>query len=178
MNDHDIQRYLQIRDEIFEEIKKIGPAVINLQDATKSLLSQVDVFKALSQRVEEHLKEAITDASHELAHTVAQDFSTKIDSQIQPILTTLDQSVQYARRTLEVSKSAKIRKMFLLCVVGSFISGIIGAGVGYFYTKRHSYTLPPDFLKMYALGHQYKESLSKKGLQEKRKSEQRWSKKL
>lgn len=168
MNDHDIQRFVQIRDEIHEEIKKIGPSVINLQEATKSLLSQVDVFKTLSQRAEEHLKQAITDASHEMAQAAAQYFSDKINGQIQPILTTLDQSVQYARRTLEISNGAKVRRLVSLCVVGALVSGITGAGLGYFYARRHSYTLPPDFLKMYALGLQYKEALSKTKPQEKR----------
>ena len=43
-NEEDTQRFIQIRDEINEEIKKIGPNVIQLQEATTALLSHVDVF--------------------------------------------------------------------------------------------------------------------------------------
>ena len=167
MNDQDIQRVMHIRDEIQEEIKKIGPHTLNLQDATKSLLAQVDVFKALSQTAQEQMNVAIRDASLDMAQTVSDTLSARIETQIQEILATLDQSVQYARRTLDVSKGVKIRNRILLGFAACLFCGIIGAAFGYISAKRHNYTLPPDFIKMYALGHEYKDVLSKTSPQKK-----------
>jgi hypothetical protein len=162
MNEQDIQQFMQIRDEIHEEIKKIGSHTASLQDATKSLLSQVDVFKSLSQTAQEQMKAIINDASHDMAHTVSEDLYSKLEGKVQEILTPLDQSVQYARRTLDVSKGVKLRKLVLLCSIGGLFCCFMGASLGYFYAKRHNYALPSDFIKMYALGYEYKQILSKK----------------
>ena len=62
-NEQDIQRFIQIRDEINEEIKKIGPNVTQLQDATTALLSHIDVFKELSRTAQEHMKIAVQGAA-------------------------------------------------------------------------------------------------------------------
>src|SRR5437660_10293684 len=99
MNDQDIQQYMQIRDEIQAEIKKIGPSIASLQEATKSLASQVDVFKALSHNAQDQMKVTIKEASGDMAQSVSDNLLSKIEVQIQEILTPLDQSAQYARRT-------------------------------------------------------------------------------
>lgn len=110
-NEQEIQRFIQIRDEINEEIKKIGPNVTQLQDTTTALLSHVDVFKELSKTAQEHMKIAIQSASQDMAHSASEAFSTKIETKIQEILTTLDQSVQYAKRTLDSSRTTKYRNL-------------------------------------------------------------------
>lgn len=178
MNDQDIQQFMQIRDEIHEEIKKIGPFIIALQDATKGLLSQVDVFKTLSQTAQEHMRKTINDASHDMAYTVSDVLYSKLEGKVQEILTPLDESAQYARRTLDVSKKSKTRKLILLCSIGGLFCSFIGASFGYFYARSHNYALPSNFIKMYALGYEYKTLLSKKNLQEKQKGEKRKGKKL
>lgn len=182
MNEQDIQRLIYTRDEIHDEIKKIGPYIANLQEATRALLAQVDVFKALSAGAQEHMKEVINDASIEMAHQVSETLSSalssKLESQLQEILTSLDQSVQYARKTLAISKGVKIRRLILLCGIGGLFCCFMGASFGYFYAKRHTYALPPDFLKMYALGYEYKELRTKKAPQVSPKVEKRGKKKL
>lgn len=177
MNEQDIQQAMQIRDEIHEEIKKIGSHTASLQDATKSLLSQVDVFKSLSQTAQEHMRKTINDASHDMAHTVSDVLYAKLEGKVQEILTPLDESVQYARRTLDVSKKIKIRKLILFCSIGGLFCCFMGASFSYFYARRHNYALPSDFLKMYALGYEYKTILGKKNPQEKQKPGKRGTKK-
>ena len=181
MNDQDIQCFVQIRDEVHDEIKKIGPYVINLQEATRALLAQVDVFKALSASAQDHMRGVINDASIDMAHKVSERLSSTLsltlETQLQEILTSLDQSVQYARKTLAVSKGAKVRRLILLCGIGGLFCCFMGASFGYFYAKRHTYSLPSDFLKMYALGYEYKEILDKKNPQVKSKIEKRRGKK-
>ncbi|MBP9777355.1 MAG: hypothetical protein KBD36_05905 [Alphaproteobacteria bacterium] len=170
-NEQDIQRFIQIRDEINEEIKKIGPNVIQLQEATTALLSHVDVFKELSKTAQEHMRIAIQGAAQDMAHSASEAFSTKIESQVQEILTTLDQSVQYAKRTLDSSRGTKYRNLRSLSILGCLLCGISGTGLGYFYAKRNPCSLPPDLMKMYALGYEYKAAHSKMSGQEKQKME-------
>lgn len=177
MYDQDIQRFMHIRDEIQEEIKKIGPQVISLQEATRSLLSQVDVFKVLSERAQEEMKRTLKEASAEMAQSVSQELSSTIESQIQEILTPLDQSAQYARRSLDIATKTNPVKRVLILFAAGLICGVMGAGMGYIYAKRNLYALPPDFIKMYAAGLEYKETLSKKAPNEQQKTEKRRAKK-
>ena len=170
-NEQDIQRFIQIRDEINEEIKKIGPNVIQLQEATTALLSHIDVFKELSKTAQEHMKIAVQGAAQDMAHSASVAFSTKIENQVHEILTILDQSVQYAKRTLESSRGTKYRNLMLFSFLGCLLCGLSGTGLGYFYAKRNLYSLPPDLMKMYALGYEYKAALSKMSVQEKQKLE-------
>lgn len=170
-NEQDIQRFIQIRDEINEEIKKIGPNVTQLQEATTALLSHVDVFKELSKTAQEHMKIAVQGAAQDMAHSASVAFSTKIETQVQEILTTLDQSVQYAKRTLDSSRTSKHRNLRPLSILGCLLCGLSGTGLGYLYAKRNPCSLPPDLIKMYSLGYEYKASLSKMSGQEKQKME-------
>ena len=167
--EQDIQRFIQIRDEINEEIKKIGPNVTQLQEATTALLSHIDVFKELSKTAQEHMKITVQGAAQDMAHSVSVAFSTKIEAQVQEILTTLDQSVHYAKRTLESSRRTKDRNLMLFFFLGCLLCGISGAELSYFYAKRNPCTLPPDLIKMYSLGYEYNTSLSKMSRQEKQK---------
>ncbi len=170
-NEQDIQRFIQIRDEINEEIKKIGPNVIQLQEATTALLSHVDVFKELSKTAQNDMKIAVQGAAQDMAQSASVAFSTKIEAQVQEILTTLDQSVQYAKRTLESSKRTKRQNLRSLFILGCLLCGLSGTGLGYFYAKRNPCSLPPDLMKMYSLGYEYKAALSKMSVQEKQKLE-------
>ena len=170
-NEQDIQRFIQIRDEINEEIKKIGPNVTQLQDTTTALLSHIDVFKKLSKTAQEHMKVAIQGAAQDMAHSASEAFSTKIENQVQEILTTLDQSVQYAKRTLDSSRTTRYRNFRFLFILGCLLCGLSGAGLGYFYAKRNPCSLPPDLMKMYSLGYEYKAAFSKMSVQEKQKLE-------
>ena len=169
MNEQDIQQLIHIRDEIHEEIKKIGSHTASLHNATTSLLSQVDVFKSLSQTAQEQMKASINDASLDMAHRVSEalssNFSSKLEVQIEGILTTLDQSVQYARKTLDFQKG-KDPKAHSFMWFRRIILLPHRSKPRYVYAKRHTYALPPDFLKMYALGHEYKMVLSKKSPRE------------
>lgn len=164
-NEQDLQGFIQIRDEIHEEIKKIAPNVLNLQNAIKGVAAQGDVLKKLSETVQEHIKTALNEAAQDLAFTASEALASKIEEKIQEILHPLEHSIQQARRALEVSKGAKYRKLLLCAALGCFLCGGIGTGVGYVYAKRHTYVLPEDFITMYALGREYKETLSKKHLQ-------------
>jgi hypothetical protein len=55
-NEHDIERYLQIRDEIQDAIKQIDPSVAQLNGVTKQFVAPFDVFQKLSRNANEHIE--------------------------------------------------------------------------------------------------------------------------
>ena len=71
----DLERYMQLRDEIQESIKKIDPSVAQLQGAISRFVSQFDVFQKLSQDTQEQLKRVLKETSQDIAQTAAEQLS-------------------------------------------------------------------------------------------------------
>lgn len=172
-SEYELERYMQLRDEIHDAIEKIEPNVSQLQEVTKRFVSQFDIFQKLSEDAREQIKTSLKEVSKEIANTAAQEFSQKIDSMITDKVKGLDSSIQNARNTLDRTMGGHFKSGFFLSGAGILLSGVICFGLGYFYSKNHTYSLPPDFIKMYSLGHTYKDALEKLPLQEKQKVEKR-----
>lgn len=159
-NETEIYRFMQIREEIHQEIKKIEPCILNLQDAGKGFVVHFEVFQKLSQQVQEQIKAVAMEVSEDMAQVSLEQISQIMDDMLKDKLKSLDQSVQKASRVLNETTGAKYRKLILCFALGIVISGFMGFGGGIIYSKRNTYALPTDFIKMYALGLSVKEASS------------------
>ncbi|OJW55202.1 MAG: hypothetical protein BGO67_00405 [Alphaproteobacteria bacterium 41-28] len=169
--EQDIQRFLKIREEIYEEIKKINPCITLLQDTTQRFAAQLEELQKLSQITQDHIKSAIKGAALEMAEIASVEFSGKTEEKINVIIAPLDHSIKNARKSIDTSTKAKIKKLVLIAFSATFIMGLISFGGGFFYSKRNTYYLPPDFIRLYALGYDTQKAILKMSPQEKRQFE-------
>ncbi|MBY0273569.1 MAG: hypothetical protein K2X02_09250 [Alphaproteobacteria bacterium] len=150
--ENDIQRFMQIREQVHEEIKKISTYATTLDQTNKRLVAHFDVFKKLSEETQEHMKVVIKEAAREMARESAQQFSQLIKDVITHRLLDLDRSIQNAQRVLNETMGDKYKKLVLFCFISIVFSGLIGLGGGYYYAKRNTYTLPENFMRTFARG--------------------------
>lgn len=150
--ENDIQRFMQIRDQVHDEIKKIGTHVATLEQTNKRLVAHFDVFKELSKTSEEQIKVSIKTSAQDMARASANQFSQLIEDVLRQRLMELDRSVQNAQRVLNETMGEKYRKVIYLSLIGCTLFGLAGFGGGYFYSKRHTYAFPSNFLETYVLG--------------------------
>ena len=165
--EQDIQRFLQIREEIHEEIKKIQPSVSSLQEAIKRFVSHFDVFQKLSQNAQEHMKSALKEASHEMVEIAADAFSEKIENQLQETIRKLDQAVKNGSQIFDRVNRTKSKHLRNLACVGCLLSTFFGFGFGYIYAKKNTYFLSRDVLEAYLLGSNLQKAWSKMSSKEK-----------
>lgn len=156
--EQEIHRFLQIRNEIQEEINKISPCVASLQETGKLLISHFDVFRQISKNTQDQMPAIIHASSHTMAKTISDEASQLIKNALEEKIISLDQSVQNASQILNGTMGSKYRKAIALAVLGILLTGLISFGGGYFYAKQNTYALPADFIKMYALGLSVKEA--------------------
>ena len=150
--EQEIQRFMQIRNEIRQEIDRIPSVCANLQESGKLLASHFEVFRQIAKNTEDKMPAIIHAASHTMAKTVSDEASQFIKGALGEKITSFNQSVQNASHILNETKSSKYRKLFLFSLSGLLMSHLISFGGGYFYAKQNTYVLPTDFIKMYALG--------------------------
>ncbi|MBX9621905.1 MAG: hypothetical protein K2X28_07800 [Alphaproteobacteria bacterium] len=150
--ENDIQRFMQIREQVHEEIKKISTYATTLDQTNKRLVAHFDVFEKLSQETQEHMKVVIKEAAREMARESAQQFSQLIKDSIIHRLLELDRSVQNAQSVLDETMGDKYKKLVFFCFISVVFSGLIGLGGGYFYAKQNTYALPENFIRTYARG--------------------------
>lgn len=150
--EQEIHRFIQIRNEIQEEINKISPCVANLQETGKLLVSHFEVFRQISKNTQDQMPAIIQAASQTMAKTISDEASQFIKNALEEKIISLDQSVQNASQILNETMSSKYRKLYLFSFLGILLIGLISFGGGYFYAKQNTYALPVDFIKMYALG--------------------------
>ena len=150
--EQEIHRFIQIRNEIQEEINKISPCVANLQETGKLLVSHFEVFRQISKNTQDQMPIIIQAASNTMAKAISDEASQFIRHALEEKITALDQSVEKASYILNEIMGSKYRKLFLLSFLGMLLIGLISFGGGYFYAKQNTYVLPADFIKMYALG--------------------------
>lgn len=151
-NEQEIQRFLQIREEIHDEIKKIEPSVALLQETTKRFIAHFDVFQKLSQGAQEQIRSVIKGASQEMAETMARELSEKVDTQLHEILRALDQSVHNARDVLESISRKNNMKVGAISTLLIFFGILLGFESGYFYNERRTYSLSRELLETYQRG--------------------------
>lgn len=150
--ENDIQRFMQIRDQIHAEVKKIGAHASTLDETNKRLVAHFDVFKEITDESEEQISSAIKGAAQEMARISANEFSLIVDDGLRHKLADLAQAIQEATQVLETSRSQKYRKLVLFAFLGCLLSGFVGYVGGYFSTKKTIYELPRDFFETYLLG--------------------------
>lgn len=150
--ENDIQRFMQVREQVHEEIKKIGTYVATLDQTNKRLIAHFDVFKKLSGETQEHMKVTIKGAAMEMARESAQQFSQLIKDSITHRLLDLDRSVKNAQRVLDETMEDKYTKLTFFCFIGVIFSCLLGLGGGYYFAKQSTYTLPDDFIRTYVRG--------------------------
>ncbi len=150
--EQDIRRFMQIRNEIRDEISKIGPHVDQLQEAGKNLVSHFDVFRQIVKETQTQLPVIIQTASHNMAKTTSDQMALLLESMLQSKIRALDQSVHHASEILNEAMGSKYRKLIFFLFIGILLSGLFGFGGGYIYARQNTYSLPADFIKMYALG--------------------------
>ncbi|HUX78545.1 MAG TPA: hypothetical protein VMW10_02185 [Alphaproteobacteria bacterium] len=161
--ENDIQRFMQIRDQVHEEIKKIGSHVATLDETNKRFVAHFDVFKKMSEDAEIQMKSVIKAAAHDMARASAKEFSPLFEG----IVRNLDKSVLNAKKVLEETMGEKYLKLVLFSCLGCILFGIAGFGGGYFYSKQYTYALPNNFIEIYTLGLGAKVDSLKKTVQEK-----------
>lgn len=138
-NKQDIQRFMQIREEIHQEIEKIPPIVLQLQEMTNRFVGHFKIFETLSQNAQDQLKATIRNASFEMADLASEEFMKRIESQVQRTLSSLDQSVIEAKEVLgKVSRGSFLKMTFLitLLILLSLSTGFILGGY-YYENKSH-----------------------------------------
>ncbi len=162
----EIQRFMQIRNEIQDEISKIGPQVTQLQQAGKTLISHFDVFRQIVKETQTQLPVIIEAASHNMAKATVEQMSLILDTLLQDNIRNLNQSVSTAAEILQEATGLKYRKMIFFLCLGILLSGLMGFGGGYIYARQNTYALPADFIKMYALGLSVKDGVSEIKAQE------------
>ena len=145
--ENDIQRFMQIREQVHEEIKKISTYATTLDQTNKRLVAHFDVFEKLSEETQEHMKVVIKEAAREMARESAQQFSQLIKDSITHRLLDLDRSVKNAQRVLDETMEDKYTKLTFFCFIGVIFSCLLGLGGGYYFAKQNTYTLPDDFIK-------------------------------
>ena len=150
--EQEIHRFIQIRNEIQEEVTKIPPCVASLQETGKLLVSHFEVFRQISKNTQDQMPIIIQAASQTMAKTISDEASQFIRHALEEKITALDQSVENASQILNETMGSKYRKFFLFSSLGMLLIGLISFGGGYFYAKQNTYALPVDFIKMYALG--------------------------
>ncbi len=158
--EQDLHRFILLRNEIRDELDKIGPCIHALEDAGKGLITHFDVFRQLAKNTQEQLPAIIQAASHTMAKTAAEEFSLLIEKDLKDKVTSFNHSVHNASQVLNETMGSKYRKLCLLSFVGMALSGLMAFGGGVFYAQRNTYALPQDFIKMYALGLSVKEASS------------------
>lgn len=164
----DLERYMQLRDEIQESIKKIDPSVAQLQGAISRFVSQFDVFQKLSQDTQEQLKRVLKETSQDIAQTATKQLSQRIDEMIKDKIYLLDESILNASKVLNESTKSKYRKLLFVSCIGIFLSGLAGFSYGQIYSKKNTFTLPPQFMRAYLTGNDFNEALKKMTSQEKK----------
>src|SRR3990167_4738537 len=126
----DIQRFMQIREQIHDEIKKIGSHTTTLSETNKRLISHFDVFKELSKTAQEDISASITKSAHDMAKTASQEFSKTIHESLSSELARLNTSISKASYVLDESMGQKYRKLVLFSFLGCLLCGFAGVGGG------------------------------------------------
>ena len=146
-NEQDLQRFLQIREEIHKEIEKIQPNVLLLQEATYRFVAHSTVFEKLSQNAQEQIKSTLKNAALEMAELGAEELSKRVEDQMQNILTNLDRSVCETKTVFESVSKKNTTKIVIIVTLLVLLSLSIGFGLGAYYYEKRSYALSREFLK-------------------------------
>jgi ElaB/YqjD/DUF883 family membrane-anchored ribosome-binding protein len=150
--DYNIQRFIQIRDEIHEEIKKITPNVDLLRETTKRFIAHFDVFKELSSNAEKQLESVIKNAAEEMAAFSSHRFQELTQAPLEEVIWKLSDSAKTAQERLDATTKINHKKYWGMVCIASLLWGVVGFSAGSFFTNKHHPPLSPQVLQTYQLG--------------------------
>lgn len=87
--EQEIHRFIQIRNEIQEEVNKIPPCVASLQETGKLLVSHFEVFRQISKNTQDQMPSIIQAASQTMAKTISDEASQLIRHTLEEKITAL-----------------------------------------------------------------------------------------
>ena len=116
--ENDIQRFMQIRDQVHEEIKKIAVHVATLDTTNKRFVAHFDVFEKLAKKSEDQMYAAIKAAGHDLMRESTKLFSPMIENLLREQILRLNQSVKTAEKTLCAAVEEKNNRPFYYTLLG------------------------------------------------------------
>lgn len=144
--EYDIQRFMQIRDQVHTEIMKIGSHVATLEETNKRLLAHFDVFEELSQKAEDKVSTAIKAAAQELTQEGVKVFSPLIGELVREQILHLNRSITKAEQTLDLALKEKQRKPFLYSLFLWLFLISVGFGLGAIFLRTHNLTRSEEFI--------------------------------
>lgn len=136
--EHDIQRFMQIRDQIHSEVKKIGAHASTLDETNKRLVAHFDVFKEIADDSEEQISSAIKEAAQEMAKESIRSLAPLLESLLEEQILSLKRSIATAESCLSSAIEEKNTRPFfysfllwsLLFTVGFGVRGLIPPSTG------------------------------------------------
>lgn len=151
--ENDIQRFMQVRDQVHEEIKKIGAHVATLDETNKRFVAHFDVFEKVSKKAEDQIYLTIKTAGHDLMQDARKLFSPMIEELLREQILDLNKSVKTAEKTLYAAMEEKNIRPFYYTLLGWLLLVAIGFGIGSIVSSRNTLVIPQEFTdKMDLLG--------------------------
>ncbi len=126
--ERELQRYLQIRDQMQDEIKSVKEQVEQLREITKRFIAHFDVFERLSEDAREQIRLEIRNAACEMARLTASEISSLIHEKVDATAKRLNQTVSEAEKGL--SRLNKHNNKRLLLIAGLACLLCLSAGFG------------------------------------------------
>ena len=168
--ENDIQRFMQIRDQVHEEIKKIGVYVATLEETNKRLVAHFDVFEKVSKKAEDQIYLTIKTAGHDLMQESTKLFSPMIENLLREQILKLEQAIRSAEKTLSSAIEEKNHRPFYYTLLGWLFLLSIGFGIGSIIAHWSAPVLPQEFTeKMNRIEYKVEEGFHKRNAQEKQK---------
>lgn len=167
--ENDIQRFMQIRDQVHEEIKKIAVHVGTLDATNKRFIAHFDVFEKLAKKSEDQMHAAIKAATHDLSNESRKVFSPLIESLLREQILGLNQSVKAAEKTLYSAMAEKNNRPFYYTLLGWLFLISLGFGIGSIISHLNTPVLAQEFIeKIDRLEYKIAEAFHKRTVQEKK----------
>ncbi len=168
--ENDIQRFMQIRDQVHEEIKKIAVHVATLDATNKRFVAHFDVFEKLAKKCEDQVYAAIKAAAFDLNRESTKAFSPLIEKLLREQILKLEQAIRTAEKTLCTAVEEKNNRPFYYSLLGWLFLVSIGFGIGSIVYLRNAPIFPQEFIeKMDLLEYQLEEGFLKRNSQEEMK---------
>ncbi|MBA3814380.1 MAG: hypothetical protein H0X26_07835 [Alphaproteobacteria bacterium] len=160
--ENDIQRFMQIRDQVHDEIKKIAVHVATLDSTNKRFVAHFDVFQKLAKTSEDQVYAAIKAAALDLNRESLKAFSPLIEDLLREQILQLNASVKTAEKALCTAVEEKNKRPFLYVLLWWLFLTTAGFGVGTLVSRKFTPVLPDSFIQKVDLIGKRLEVLSRK----------------
>lgn len=167
--ENDIQRFMQIRDQVHEEIKKIAVHVATLDATNKRFVAHFDVFEKVSKKAEDQIYLTIKTAGHDLMQESTKLFSPMVEALLREQILKLDQAIRTAEKTLYAAMEEKNNRPFYYTLLGWLFLISIGFGIGSIVSHRNAPVFPQEFIEKMEFLRYKVDTLAKRSTQEEKK---------